>query len=156
MMAVRDKATGTLLVLGAASMSTVTMQTPWLYDEASTNTENGIGWYMNGYSWGFSPEGSLVKQWQGDEYMLTNIGASWHTTAHHYSVGFDPFDPTLPAGWFAPGSDFNNGSRGAIDIDQDKVLFTLTTREVPEAGAIGLIGFGLCGAAYVRRRRRRK
>jgi len=149
MMATRIAGTDNLLILAAASFSTVTAQTAFLNNQQSTNSENGVDWYSNGYSWGFTDVGNLVRQNSADINLHAsygnNIGMSWHTGGNvasnsNWGQNSSVAMVSLRSGWA-----FNNGNN--FSSVQERVLFSLNSVEVPEPSTLAIFALGIMGLA---------
>jgi PEP-CTERM motif len=118
---------------------------------------NGVGWYFNGSSWGFAPQGFGINQSSADVSSSPgwsdlgdggNTRLSWHTGGDGTVAG-----TTLNGGWRVGRDTFLNGEPSGFT----KYLFTASSApaQVPEPGSVALVGLGLalCGVARKRRRR---
>lgn len=142
MMGVRLVGSDTYDLLGAASFETVT---EWVNLQSGSvvldNWENGLNWYFNDYSWGFTTGNEIFQRsadtnidvnW-GSENNFNNVGLSWHT---------DP-GVNLTAGWR-----FNKGGT-AINANNsyERVWLTANVQEVPEPSTVAIFALGLMGLA---------
>ncbi len=154
MMAIRKSGTDMFSILGAASYDTVTQFTDLSYNTQSFtgNDENGLSWYLNNYSWGFTELGNTVNQysadtnlyfqgWNGDnDAPFNNLGLSYHSNANG-----------LRGGWA-----FNNGTWTALNSTYERVWLTTNAtqfeaRAVSEPFSILLILAGLGLLSFKRR-----
>ena len=154
MMAIRASGSETYNILGAASYETVTRFTdlPYHMDSLTGNDENGISWYLNNYSWGFTSQGNQVNQYSadtnlyyqawngdGDDTIFNQLGLSYHSNANG-----------LRGGWA-----FNDGNWTALNSSYERVWLTSTVDfqanvvSEPLTGAMLLLGL-----AAMRRSRR--
>lgn len=119
-----------------------------------THNANGVGWYFNGLSWGFAPQGFGINQSSADVNSAPgwsdlgdggNTRLSWHTNGNGTVAG-----TTLNGGWRVGNDTFLNSEPSGFT----KYLFTANSAPVPEPGSIALVGLGLalCGVARKRRR----
>lgn len=122
MMAIRQSGSDMFDILGAARFDTVTQFTALSRNTQSYtgNDENGISWYFNHASWGFTQQGNTVNQFSADTNLyyqgwngqndapFNHIGLSYHTN----SIG-------LRGGWA-----FNNGDWTALNSGYERVWLT--------------------------------
>ena len=121
----------------------------------ATNTvhnANGSGWYFNGLSWGFAPQGFGISQNSADTASAPGFASvgddgtnrlSWHTSGN--AGGGVPLN--LNGGWRIGNTTFLN----VEPTGYTRYIFT----SVPEPATMLLLSFGLA-AASVRLRRRKQ
>lgn len=131
-----------------------------------THAANGALWYYNGYSMGFAELGGLIRQTTADTYCttFTQTGCatpgdeskrlSWHTnyvpqlSLYIQNAGVVP--TYFGNGWRAgENTGLNNSS--AFDM---AVLVLGDEAQVPAPPAVALLGLGMLGMTYLRRRQR--
>lgn len=161
---------GDWLMLGALKNSNQTFETiaAVTWGELSTYTAlntthifNDAQWYWNGYSFGFLELGGVLKQNSADQGCmsssnLTGCGnanayeqrLSWHTNYGVKGVAKNAtVAPTVfGAGWRAGEHTGLNGST------QYNMVVLVQRAEVAAPASVGLLGLGLLGLIFARRR----
>lgn len=147
-----DNGSTVIDVLAAASIDTVFAQTLGrLRNAASTNMENGVSWYRNGFSWGFREEGGLVNQSSADVNLTTPgaLGLSWHTSYTDANTTWRQ-DADLEGVALRPGWCLNDGAFGCPNGSNSRVFYSLDLNPVPTPP---LALLGLVALAGLLRRR---
>jgi len=165
-------ASGDWIMLGALNNSENTFETiaAVTWGEFSTYTAlntahefNGVQWYFNGNSMGYLEVGGLLNQFTADNNCTSEGGAgcanadayqqrlSWHTnygnSALYSSDQNADVTPTIfGAGWRA-------GEVTGLNNSADYSMVVLVQRaEVAAPASVGLLGLGLLGLIFARRR----
>lgn len=132
----------------------------------STHEANGALWYYNGFSMGFAELGGTIRQNTADVNCrpgdATGCAAtgdeikrlSWHTN-YVPQLGFygqnSALVPTYFGNGWRAGENIGLNTSSAFDM---AVLVLSDTGTVPAPSAIALLGLGLFGMGYLRRRQR--
>ncbi len=145
---VRDNNTG--LFVDVAETTLASFQTYTGYNQ--THADNGVSWYYNAYSVGFTRLGNAIRQNEADINLsyANNLGLSWHATANgRFNASLSP--DSFYGGWGA-----NNGRFVSTWSDQYSRVFLTgasNSNDLPEPTSIALLAAGLLGFGVSRRKK---
>lgn len=149
MMAIRQVGSDVFDILGAANIETVSKYTPLPFhtDTLTGNDQNGLSWYLNEWSWGFTEQGNTVDQYTADTnlYYQPWGGNSADTTYNNIGLSYHTSETTLDSGWA-----FNNGIFNLLSTSYERVWLFSDALSAPQPGSLILLGLALVGFSYYR------
>ncbi|MCJ8318134.1 MAG: PEP-CTERM sorting domain-containing protein [Colwellia sp.] len=150
MMAVRFTGSDQFEILGASSFATATQ---WINSQVGSvglnNWDNGLNWYFNDKSWGFTTGNNIWQQsadthinqnWAGLESREGNNGISYHASGTGASH-------SLNGGW---GYNDDGNWKSLYPSGIERVWLTTNATDVPEPSTLAIFALGMIGLASSR------